>query len=208
MYLKAVLFLIISVSAAGGILLWTARFDVAILLIIAIWAFARLYYLAFYVIEYYIDPGSGRLFCISCASAVAPCSNRVRPFGFDIGTIGQQGADYRVAIAQGRSNCRPKLRVECGVRQHRGHQVIVRLQDNDSFGFFAADEFLGKLFCSIRYHLRSPYKRRRIGARIDSLETNRHQFQESFPCREPALMKLIPGQHNASRRSLGGETFP
>jgi hypothetical protein len=51
-----VLFLIIGVCAAGGILLWTARFDVAILLVIAIWTFARLYYLAFYVIEYYIDP--------------------------------------------------------------------------------------------------------------------------------------------------------
>jgi hypothetical protein len=51
-----VLFLIIGVCAAGGILLWTARFDVAILLIIAIWAFAQLYYFAFYVIGHYIDP--------------------------------------------------------------------------------------------------------------------------------------------------------
>ena len=43
---------------AGGILLWDSpHLQTAALLALAIWAFARAYYFAFYVIEKYIDPG-------------------------------------------------------------------------------------------------------------------------------------------------------
>jgi hypothetical protein len=40
----------------GLILLQMPRWDVAIYLAISIWAFARAYYFAFYVVEHYIDP--------------------------------------------------------------------------------------------------------------------------------------------------------
>ena len=38
------------------ILLECPKWKVAILLALAVWAFARAYYFAFYVIEHYIDP--------------------------------------------------------------------------------------------------------------------------------------------------------
>jgi hypothetical protein len=55
LYLKGALFLCLGLLASA-ILLWehpSVRF--AALLAIAIWAFARAYYFAFYVIEHYID---------------------------------------------------------------------------------------------------------------------------------------------------------
>ena len=56
MYLKAVLFLIVGAVACAVILIDHPSFKVAALLGLAIWAFARAYYFAFYVIHHYIDP--------------------------------------------------------------------------------------------------------------------------------------------------------
>ena len=57
MYLKAILFVVIGLAAAGIILLETPSLKIALLLLLAVWAFARAYYFAFYVIQHYIDPG-------------------------------------------------------------------------------------------------------------------------------------------------------
>ncbi len=57
MYVKAALLLGIGVIASVLIVLETMSWRVAGLLGLAIWAFARAYYFAFYVIERYIDPG-------------------------------------------------------------------------------------------------------------------------------------------------------
>ena len=56
MYLKAVLFVVIGVMAVVLLLLDSPHVRTAVLLALAIWAFARAYYFAFYVIERYIDP--------------------------------------------------------------------------------------------------------------------------------------------------------
>jgi hypothetical protein len=57
MKLKAALFA--AIGLLSGCLLWISipTFKSAVLLILCIWAFCRLYYFAFYVIERYIDPG-------------------------------------------------------------------------------------------------------------------------------------------------------
>lgn len=57
MWLKAGLFLVIGLVTAG--LLWaeTPTLKGALLLALAIWAFCRAYYFAFYVLENYADPG-------------------------------------------------------------------------------------------------------------------------------------------------------
>lgn len=55
MYLKAVLFLAIGVLASMGILIENFSIQNLALLCLAIWAFCRLYYFCFYVIEKYID---------------------------------------------------------------------------------------------------------------------------------------------------------
>jgi hypothetical protein len=54
--IKGVLFLFLGLFAA--ILLFANNPDwrTAVLLIVAIWSFCRLYYFAFYVIEKYVDP--------------------------------------------------------------------------------------------------------------------------------------------------------
>jgi len=56
MILKAILFVVVGLLAGGMILLEMPSLRVAVLLVIAIWAFARAYYFAFYVIQHYIDP--------------------------------------------------------------------------------------------------------------------------------------------------------
>lgn len=56
MYLKGAMFVIIGLIASAVILLETQSWKIALLLVLAIWAFARAYYFAFYVIERYIDP--------------------------------------------------------------------------------------------------------------------------------------------------------
>lgn len=57
MMTKAVGFVVIGLAACGLILLAAPRWDIAAFLALAIWAFARAYYFAFYVIEHYVDPG-------------------------------------------------------------------------------------------------------------------------------------------------------
>jgi hypothetical protein len=57
LYLKGLLFVLLAVLAGGLILLERPTLRVAVLLGIAIWASARAYYFAFYVVEHYVDPG-------------------------------------------------------------------------------------------------------------------------------------------------------
>ncbi len=57
LYFKGALFLCLGILTSA-ILIWEhPSLMFAALLAIAIWAFARAYYFAFYVIEHYIDPG-------------------------------------------------------------------------------------------------------------------------------------------------------
>jgi hypothetical protein len=56
LYLKAALLLFLGMLAAGMLLAEHADWRTALLLAIAIWAFCRAYYFAFYVVEHYADP--------------------------------------------------------------------------------------------------------------------------------------------------------
>ena len=56
MWLKAILFLGVGIAAAVLLLLETPTLSAGLLLLLAIWAFCRAYYFAFYVIEHYVDP--------------------------------------------------------------------------------------------------------------------------------------------------------
>ena len=56
-YAKAMLFLLTGLIAATLLLLEARSLAVTALLVIAIWAFCRCYYFAFYVIQHYVDPG-------------------------------------------------------------------------------------------------------------------------------------------------------
>lgn len=56
LYVKGFLFLVLGLMASANILLLLPRWDVLASLALAIWAFSRSYYFAFYVIEHYIDP--------------------------------------------------------------------------------------------------------------------------------------------------------
>jgi uncharacterized membrane protein len=56
MWVKAVLFVVIGVVSCALILAEYPDWHVAVLLALAIWAFCRAYYFAFYVIEKHIDP--------------------------------------------------------------------------------------------------------------------------------------------------------
>ena len=57
-YLKGFLFLVLAALSAGLLLSKVPRMDIALLLVISIWASCRAYYFAFYVIEKYVDPDS------------------------------------------------------------------------------------------------------------------------------------------------------
>jgi len=57
LWLKGGLFVLLGGVALAVILLRHPELELAILLAIAIWAFCRAYYFAFYVLERYIDPG-------------------------------------------------------------------------------------------------------------------------------------------------------
>jgi hypothetical protein len=57
LYLKGGLFLLLGLFAAGILVAEHLEVRFVALLGIAIWAFARAYYFAFYVIEHYVDPG-------------------------------------------------------------------------------------------------------------------------------------------------------
>jgi hypothetical protein len=51
------LFFLTGALAAVLLVLETPTLKVAILLLLAIWCFARAYYFAFYVVQHYVDPG-------------------------------------------------------------------------------------------------------------------------------------------------------
>lgn len=55
LYIKGILFLLLGCMASGILIVQHPRLLVAACLGIAVWAFARAYYFAFYVIEHYID---------------------------------------------------------------------------------------------------------------------------------------------------------
>ena len=55
-YLKGALFLVTGTLSGGMLVLENPTIRTAFLLAITIWAFCRLYYFAFYVIERYVDP--------------------------------------------------------------------------------------------------------------------------------------------------------
>ena len=55
-YLKAVLFLFLGTAACFLLWLDSPSWKTLLLLILGIWAFCRVYYFAFYVIEHYVDP--------------------------------------------------------------------------------------------------------------------------------------------------------
>lgn len=55
-WLKGWLFLLSGILASTAILIEVPNWRIALLLVIAIWCFARFYYFAFYVIEHYVDP--------------------------------------------------------------------------------------------------------------------------------------------------------
>jgi len=82
MWIKAVLFLFIGISASVLIVLERPEWRLAVLLLVALWSFCRAYYFAFYVIERYIDPS--RKFAGVGAAAVyvlkqrtqAPCAKK------------------------------------------------------------------------------------------------------------------------------------
>jgi len=56
MWTKAVLFLLIGITASVLLLLEVGTLKGALLLGLSLWAFCRAYYFAFYVIEKYVDP--------------------------------------------------------------------------------------------------------------------------------------------------------
>ncbi len=56
MWVKAVLFVLIGLTASVLILVQMPDWRIVLLLVLAVWAFCRAYYFAFYVIEKYIDP--------------------------------------------------------------------------------------------------------------------------------------------------------
>ena len=55
-YFKASLFLMIIIGSVALALIEFPSWKLAVLILIAIWASARLYYFMFYVIEKYVDP--------------------------------------------------------------------------------------------------------------------------------------------------------
>jgi hypothetical protein len=55
-WLKGALFLMLGLLASGLLVAQLPDIRYAAVLAIAIWAFCRAYYFAFYVIEYYVDP--------------------------------------------------------------------------------------------------------------------------------------------------------
>jgi len=57
LWLKGGLFVLLGVMAAGLVLARSLHWGTAALLALAIWAFCRAYYFAFYVIGHYVDPG-------------------------------------------------------------------------------------------------------------------------------------------------------
>ena len=57
LYIKGALFLGLGILASTLLLMENPSLRTAALLAVAVWAFARAYYFAFYVITCYVDPG-------------------------------------------------------------------------------------------------------------------------------------------------------
>jgi hypothetical protein len=55
LYAKGAAFLVIGTLASAILLMERPSWKVAGLLVLAVWAFARAYYFAFYVVEHYVD---------------------------------------------------------------------------------------------------------------------------------------------------------
>jgi hypothetical protein len=55
--LKGLLFLLVGLLSGALLLVESPMLKTAVLLLITVWCFCRLYYFAFYVIERYVDPG-------------------------------------------------------------------------------------------------------------------------------------------------------
>jgi hypothetical protein len=55
-YAKGLLFLVLGLLASGGLVYLHPEWITLALLATAVWAFARFYYFAFYVIQHYVDP--------------------------------------------------------------------------------------------------------------------------------------------------------
>ena len=56
LWFKRALFLALGLFAATLVVVLAPRLSIALLLVVAIWAFCRAYYFAFYVVEHYVDP--------------------------------------------------------------------------------------------------------------------------------------------------------
>jgi hypothetical protein len=56
LWIKGGLFLILGIAAAAMLLVESPTLRTGLLLAVAVWAFCRAYYFAFYVIEHYADP--------------------------------------------------------------------------------------------------------------------------------------------------------
>jgi hypothetical protein len=56
LYAKGIIFVLTGSLSSALLLLKYPSLEVALLLGIAVWSFARAYYFAFYVIEHYVDP--------------------------------------------------------------------------------------------------------------------------------------------------------
>ena len=54
-YVKGLMFLTLAIIAGALLLVRVPRIDIAILLMVCVWAACRAYYFAFYVIEHYVD---------------------------------------------------------------------------------------------------------------------------------------------------------
>jgi len=57
LWIKGILFVAIGVVASVLLLIESPSLQVGVLLALAVWAFCRAYYFAFYVVEHYADPG-------------------------------------------------------------------------------------------------------------------------------------------------------
>jgi hypothetical protein len=57
LYLKGILFVVLGLMASTIIVLENPSWRLVVLLGVAIWAFARAYYFAFYVLQHYVDDG-------------------------------------------------------------------------------------------------------------------------------------------------------
>ena len=57
LYTKGLLFLVLGLFASALLIVDNPTWQTALLLVIALWSFCRLYYFMFYVIEHYVDPG-------------------------------------------------------------------------------------------------------------------------------------------------------